>query len=236
MSNLNSLKLEIKRNADPQKAKFLAGFFKTKKGDYGHGDFFWGITVPAQRKIALQFKDLSLIDIDQLLKSKYHEERLIALLLLIQNFKNGNPQNKKEIFDFYLKRTKYINNWDLVDLSAPKIIGEHLLKNKREILYKLANSKNLWEKRIAIVSTYQFIINKDSKDTLKITEILLNDPHDLIQKAVGWMLREVGKRVSKDELIKFLSSRYKQMPRTMLRYSIEHFDPVIRKAYLEGKV
>jgi 3-methyladenine DNA glycosylase AlkD len=229
---LQDLEKELKRKQDKEKAKILQGFFKTGKGEYGEGDIFLGIVVPKQREIAKKFKNLSLEDIQILLNSKIHEKRLIALLILIERYKEADEKDKKNIFNFYLNNTKSINNWDLVDLSAPNIIGDYLLKRDRKILYPLAKSNNLWQKRIAIISTFAFIRNKEYKDTINLAEILLKDKHDLIHKAVGWMLREIGKR-NKEELIKFLNKYYKIMPRTMLRYSIEKLDEKERGFYLE---
>ncbi|MDO8658403.1 MAG: DNA alkylation repair protein [Candidatus Levybacteria bacterium] len=216
---------------NPKKAKILQRFFKTGKGEYGEGDIFLGITVPQQRIIAEKYIDTTLIELQNLLSSKIHEYRLISLLILINKYKKSGETGKKEIFDFYLKNTKYINNWDLVDLSAPNIVGEYLLNKNKSVLYKLAKSKNLWDRRIAIISTYPFIKNNNFDNTLKISEILLDDKHDLIQKAVGWMLREIGKRNQKKEE-EFLQKYYKTMPRTMLRYAIERFDENKRKFYL----
>lgn len=230
---LQDLKKDLKKIADPKRAKVLQRFFKTEKGGYGGGDVFLGVTVPQSRSVAQKYKDLSSDEITELLKSKIHEERLVAILLLVHNFQTGNEQNKKEIYNFYLKHTKYINNWDLVDLSADKIVGEHLLDKKRDILITLANSKNLWERRIAILATFQFIKKQRLAEwTFKIAEILLNDKHDLVQKAVGWMLREVGKQIAQSFEEEFLTNHYKQMPRTMLRYAIERFPKRARKIYL----
>ncbi len=228
---LNAVKKDLKKLEDKNQAKLLSGFFKTGKGEYGEGDIFLGIKVPVQREIARKYYDLSLKDIQILLKSKIHEYRLVSLLILMHQYSKGNSKLKKKIFDFYLKNTKQINNWDLVDLSAPNILGDFLLDKDRTILYKLAVSKNLWERRISILATYKFIKANDFKDMLKISEILLRDKHDLIHKAVGWMLREVGKRDQKAEE-KFLDKYYKEMPRVMLRYSIERFDEKKRKEYL----
>ncbi len=190
-----------------------------------------------QRKIASKFKDTPLSEIDKLLNSKFHEERLVSLFILVDKFKKGNEKVKEEIFNFYLSKTKNINNWDLVDSSAHKIVGEYLLKNKNEeLLKKLARSKNLWERRIAMIATYQFIINGNSRTTYEIANLLLSDRHELIQKAVGWMLRETGKRVSEAELQEFLKTRYKKMPRTALRYAIERFPQEIRLKYLKGEI
>jgi len=228
------LKKEIKKAANPGKAKILQRFFKTGKGEYGEGDIFLGITVPKQRKIVREFKDkITLKDAEELLNSEIHEERLISLLLLIEKYKKANFEEKREIFNFYLKNTGNINNWDLVDLSAPGIVGDFLLDKDRQILYELARSDNLWQKRIAIISCFAFIRNNDFKDALAISKILLKDKHNLIHKAVGWMLREIGKR-NQQILEKFLQKHYKNMPRTMLRYAIEKFPENLRKRYLNG--
>jgi len=235
--SIHALRKELDALTNQEKAVFLQRFFKTGKGEYGEGDQFLGLTVPESRKIAVKYKDLPFSEIKKLLVSKIHEYRLIALLILVNNFKTGDETGQKEIYKFYLDHTKYINNWDLVDLSADKIVGAYLLHRPRKILYTLARSQNLWERRIAMISTYQFIKEKkEYKDTFQIAEILLLDKHDLIQKAVGWMLREVGKRASKEALVKFLSKNYKQMPRTMLRYSIEHFPQKQRLKYIKGEL
>ena len=230
------VKKELKKYANPKKAKIPSRFFKTGQGEYGYGDVFLGISVPDQRKVAGKFKVLSLSQTAKLLKSRVHEHRLTALLILVGQFQKAEGKKKKQIFDLYLKNYKYINNWDLVDLSAPKIVGAYLLEKpeKRKILYRLARSKNLWKKRIAMLSTYTFIKNSQFKDTLKIAEILLNDKHNLIHKAVGWMLREIGKIDQNIEEL-FLKKHYKTMPRTMLRYAIERFNEKKRKFYLGKK-
>lgn len=229
---LNKLRADLQKLRNPQKAKILSRFFKTGKGEYGEGDIFLGITVPKTRLIAKKYTNLGLKDTEKLLSSKIHEHRLIALLILIENYKKDNIEYKKYIFNFYLKNTKFINNWDLVDLSAPNIVGNFLLDKDKSIIYGLAKSSDLWEKRIAIISTFAFIRLYKFKHTLKISEILMNDNHDLIHKAVGWMLREVGKR-NKEVEEKFLNQHYKKMPRTMLRYAVEKFDDNKRKKYLE---
>ena len=231
---INDIRKEIRRYADSERAKNSFWFFKTGKGEYGEGDKFLGITVPISRKIAQQFfADLRLKDVEKLLKSKFHEERLIALFILVSKFERADPRERKVIFDFYLKRTKYINNWDLVDLSAHKIVGAYLEGKDKKILYKLVKSKNLWERRIAVLTTFYEIKNKRSEHALKIAEILINDKHDLIHKAVGWMLREVGKQCGQEIEEEFLKKHYKTMPRTMLRYAIERFDEKKRKFYLK---
>ncbi len=228
------LKKELKKISDPRQAKVLRRFFKTGKGEYGEGDIFLGVKVPDQRKIADKFQKLSLRDLEKLLNSKIHEYRMTALLILIKQYEKADEQKRKKIFDFYLKNTKNINNWDLVDLSAPKIVGDYLLNKPRIVLYKLAKSENLWERRIAIISSFTFIRNNEFEDTLKISKILLEDQHDLIHKAVGWMLREVGKRDQKIEE-EFLEKYYLKMPRVMLRYAIERFEERKRKLYLSKK-
>ncbi len=230
--SLVSLKKDLKVRANPAKAKLLRGFFKTGKGQYGEGDIFLGIMVPIQREIVKKYQDLSLRDIQKLLNSRVHEERLIALLILVLQFNKGDAWKQKVIFNFYLKNTRNINNWDLVDLTAPNIVGQFLIDKDRKIIYKLVKSKNLWEKRIAILATFTFIKNNQFKDVLRVAEILLNDRHDLIHKAVGWMLREIGKRdLAMEE--EFLKKYCKNMPRTMLRYAIEKFPEKKRIKYLK---
>ncbi len=228
---LKDLQKEFQKLANPNKAKDCAWFFKTEKGEYGEGDLFLGIVVPEQRKLAKRYSNLSLDDTKELLKSKYHEHRLTSLFILINKYKNADEKLKNEIFNTYLQNTKYINNWDLVDSSAPNIIGNYLLDKDKKILYKLAKSKDLWEKRISILATLEFIRNNQFEDTIKIAEILLNDKHDLIHKAVGWMLREIGNRNLQVEE-KFLQIHAKEMPRTMLRYAIEKFSEEKKKRYL----
>ena len=232
--SLQQLKSDLRTASNKEKAKLLQGFFKTGKGEYGEGDIFIGIIVPETRKVAVRYKDLPLKDVEELLKSKIHEERLCALLLLVHNYEN-NKEKREEIYYFYLKNTKYINNWDLVDLSCHHIIGDYLLNRNKAVLYKLARSKNLWEKRISVISTFEFIRNHKFDDSLKIALILVGDKHDLIHKAVGWMLREIGKRDKKVEE-HFLKKYYKLMPRTMLRYAIEKFPEKERKKYLKGEI
>jgi len=215
------------------KAKVLQSFFKTAPGEYAHGDVFIGVTVPQTRKLANQHQELPLNEIKKLLKSPIHEERLLALLILNLKYSRSESKGRIKIFNFYLKHIKQVNNWDLVDLSAPKIIGAYLEAKKRTILYRLAKSKNLWQRRIAIVSTFNFIRNNDFRDTLKIATILIKDKEDLIHKACGWMLREVGKRNLAIEE-RFLKKYSSIMPRTMLRYAIERFPEKKRKHYLKN--
>ncbi len=233
---------EIKQNTKRDKSELLSRFFKTGPGQYGEGDKFLGITVPVSRKIAQKYSNISLPEISKLLKNEYHEARLVALLILVHKYKKLSTdhtssrqglRDRKKLVDFYLKNTKYINNWDLVDLSAGYIVGDYLYKNgDRKILEKLAKSENLWEKRIAIISTFAFIYEGESKWTFKIVTMLMKDKHDLIHKACGWMLREVGKRVSEKELTEYLDKYTQKMPRTMLRYAIERLPESKRQYYL----
>jgi 3-methyladenine DNA glycosylase AlkD len=236
MSELNNLIKVIRSQADPIRAKNSLWYFKTGKGDYGEGDKFYGLTVPACRKLAGQFKDLALSDLDKLIRSKYHEERLIAIFILDRQFVKADEKGRALICKFYLAHTKWINNWDLVDQSAPRILGRFLIGRDKKILYKFARSKNIWERRIAILSSLAFTKLADQYSvTLDLAEILLHDEHDLIQKAVGWMLREVGNRSLPAEAA-FLKKHYKQMPRTALRYAIEKFPEEIRQGYLRGTI
>lgn len=219
--------------ANPQKAQLLQRFFKTSKGEYGEGDIFIGIVVPNQRIVAKKYKDLQLSEIQKLLSSKIHEHRLTALFILTYKFPKANAETQKEIVEFYLKNTRHINNWDLIDLSSVEIIGNYILEHPeyKKVLYKFSKSTNLWERRISIIATFELIRAKQFEDSLKIAATLIGDKHDLIQKAVGWMLREIGKR----DLIteeKFLDLHYKVMPRTMLRYAIEKFPEEKRRHYL----
>jgi len=232
MKELTRLINELKRLSNPKQKEILQRFFKTGKGEYGEGDIFLGIKVPVQRQVAKRYSDLSLKDLQLLLKSKIHEHRMVAIFILVRRFEKGDKQQRRKIFNLYLKNTKNINNWDLVDLSAPNIVGYYLLDKSRKILYKLAKSKLLWERRIAMLATFTFIRQNDFKDTYKLAEALLSDKHDLMHKAVGWMLREIGKRNQAVEE-QFLSKHYKKMPRTMLRYSIERFSEKKRKSYLK---
>ncbi|HYA85731.1 MAG TPA: DNA alkylation repair protein [Nitrospirota bacterium] len=226
---------KVRKLANKDKANVLKGFFKTGPGQYGEGDVFLGITVPALRKISQECRNTSVADMVRLLRSSIHEERVLALFLLVGAYDRGDDAVKKKIYSLYLKNTRYINNWDLVDLSAPNIVGHHLIDKGRKPLYRLATSRDLWKKRMAILATFTFIRQKDFADTLNISQLLLSDEHDLIHKAVGWMLREVGKRDPQTEE-KFLKQHYRIMPRTMLRYAIERFPERKRKKYLEGKM
>lgn len=233
MSLLNQLKADLQALADPEKALILSRFFKTDKGQYGEGDIFLGITVPKQRAVAKGYYPLSLEDIQKLLNSPVHEHRFVSLLILIQKYKIADPRAKKDCFDFYIDERRHINSWDLVDLSAPKIVGDYLLDHDRKILYHLVTSENVWDRRIAILSTFAFINNSDFSDAFRICRALLKDPHDLIHKASGWMLREIGKKDEKAEE-NFLRKYYSIMPRTMLRYAIERFGADSRRFFMSG--
>ena len=219
----------------PEIAAHSKRFFKTGQGEYGEGDKFLGIRVPVIRKLIKQYKDISVEESVILLGSEYHEERLFSLLMLVKKFDEGNDDNKKQIYNIYIKNFKHINNWDLVDSSASQIVGAYLYNRDKSILYDLAKSEIIWERRISIMSTCYFIRNGQFYDTINIANILICDKEDLIHKAVGWMLREVGKRNMKIEK-DFIKKHIKYMPRTMLRYAIEKFPESERKAYLTGDV
>ena len=229
------IKNEMRKLANKKIAEHSQRFFKTGKGQYGEGDIFLGIRVPVLRKIAKKFRRISLAEVSKLLESKFHEERLLSILMLVNLFKSGDEDDQELIYELYLDKTKFINNWDIVDISAGNIVGEFLFEKDKAPLYRLVLSENLWERRIAIVATFYFIRNDEFDDTLKIAEILFTDKEDLIHKAVGWMLREVGKRVIEIEE-EFLEEHYLKMPRTMLRYAIERFPETRRKMYLKGQV
>lgn len=237
MDYVSLIKKELKTYADAEKATDLMRFFKTKKGEYGEGDKFIGITVPNQRAVAKKYYNLcSLSEDERLLKEKIHEFRLTALMMLVCKFEKSKEEaQKKAVVDLYLKNTPYINNWDLVDLSAYKILGAYLFDKDRSVLHKLADSDNLWEQRISVISTFYFIRQKDYKDTMILAKKLLGHKHDLMHKAVGWMLREVGKR-DYNVLFSFLKEHYMDMPRTMLRYAIEKFEESIRQDFLKGRI
>ncbi len=228
---------ELTGFGDPERAKASLWFFKTGPGQYGEGDVFLGMSVPEQRRIAKKYVDLTLDELQEMLNNKIHEFRLSALFILVDRYKNGTDAStssalsRKNIVDFYLKNTKRVNNWDLVDSSAGFILGDYLLERDKALLYKLAKSGNLWERRIAIIATQGFIRNNQFDETLKIAEMLLKDKQDLIHKAVGWMLREVGNR-DLQTLYKFLNKHYKIMPRTMLRYAIEKFEKEKKEFYM----
>ena len=227
---------ELKALADPDKANVLRSFFKTGKGEYGEGDEFYGIPVPRLRFIARMYRDLSLDDLTMLIKSPIHEERMAALLILVAQFKAADECGRTRRYVFYLKHTRWINNWDLVDVSAYHIVGAYLEGKDKSVLETLAESKWLWDRRIAMVATFHEIKNGHSDVALSIARMHLKDRHDLMHKAVGWMLREVGKRASEDDLENFLKKHYQEMPRTMLRYAIERFPKDKRELYLQGKI
>lgn len=233
---LNELIKELEKNSDKERAMHSQKFFKTGKGEYGEGDVFIGLTMPMQRNIARKYLNLSLPKIQELLKSKIHEHRMTGLIILTEKYKRAKTDEDKEnIFGFYLKNTKHINNWDLVDVTCQHIVGDFLLNKDKKILYDLVHSENLWERRIAIVSAGRFISKNDFEDVLAIAELLLDDKEDLMHKAVGWMLREVGKR-DEEILRNFLKGNYKRIPRTTLRYAIEKFNEAERKKWLVGNI
>ena len=227
---------ELKKVSDPKKALILSGYFRTGKGEYGEGDVMLGVTVPKQRLIAREFyKTASFTEIKKLLESKVHEHRFTALEMLVMKYEllgreHGKEKDKKEIFDFYIKNRANINNWDLVDTSAPYIVGDYLFYRPRNLLYRLAKSKNIWDRRIAVVANYFFIKSGDFADICAIAELLLNDPHPLIHKACGWMLREVGKK-DQSALIAFLNKNHTEMPRIMLSYATERLPKLVKAAY-----
>ena len=217
--------------ADRDRAVFVKGFFKTGPGQYGEGDQFLGLRVPDLRVVAREFRSLPLSSLRALLKSKWHEERSLALVILVDQYARGDDEQRSAIYKLYLASTASINNWDLVDCSAPQIVGGHLAERSRKPLYQLVKSKSVWERRIAILATYHFIRMGEFDDTFALTESLLGDKHDLIHKAAGWMLREVGKR-DRAALESFLRKHARKMPRTMLRYAIERFPEATRRKYL----
>jgi 3-methyladenine DNA glycosylase AlkD len=232
-----SIQSDLQTLANKDRARLVARYFKTGKGEYGEGDVFIGLTLPQIRMVVKKYRALPLSEITKLLHNEIHEYRMTALFILIDQFKKAEKADKKIYYDFYLANTKWINNWDLVDLSAKYIVGGYLLDKKgdRKILYKLAKSKSVWERRIAVLGTFLFIDKKDFRDSLRLANLFMHDRHDLMHKAVGWMLREVGKKDEKT-LVDYLSTRYKMMPRTMLRYAIEKFDEKRRTRYLHGEI
>lgn len=229
--SLRNLQAAFRRLGRAKKAQLLQRFFKTGPGEYGAGDRFLGIMVPQTRALVGRASELPVERLRELLRSSYHEERLLALLTLVRQFERGNDVEKKRVFHEYCRNLRWVNNWDLVDLSAPYIVGSYLASRSRKCLYRLAASPDLWRRRVAIVATLSFIRDGAFDDTLRITEMLLGDERDLLHKACGWMLREVGKR-NRPLLKKFLKKHLREMPRTMLRYAIEHFPEAERKVYL----
>jgi 3-methyladenine DNA glycosylase AlkD len=231
--NAEEISKLLQKMGDKEDARFLQGFFKTGVGQYGEGDIFLGIRVPALRELAKEYKALPLKEILLLLRSPYHEVRLFALILFVNTFAKSDETIQKKIYNLYVANTRYINNWDLVDISAPNIVGAFLMERSRKPLYQLAKSKSLWERRMATLATFYFIKNNQCADALKIARILLQDKEDLIHKAAGWMLREIGKRdIACAE--SFLQKHCQVMPRTMLRYAIERFTPSKRRKYMDG--
>ena len=233
-STVVSIRKRLRELGDPRDAAFLQGFFKTGPGEYGEGDRFLGIRVPVIRRVAREARGLPLDQIEALLNEPWHEARLLAVILFADAYERGSPRERGAIFRLYLRNAPRINNWDLVDSSAPNVVGVHLATRPRHRLDKLARSKNLWERRIAIVSTQHFIRNGEFDDTLRIARLLMRDPHDLIHKAVGWMLREVGKR-DRAALESFLAEHAHEMPRTMLRYAIERLPPRDRARFMSAR-
>ena len=230
---LHDIRSKLRKLGNKQKARILQGFFKTGRGEYAEDDIFLGVRVPEIRKLAGEYQDISITDVQKLLKSPIHEERLLALIIFVIKYSKGNDVVKKRIYELYLKNTRHINNWDLVDLSAEKIVGDYLTDKSKEPLYNLAKSKSLWERRISIMATFHFIKQNNFVETLIVAEMLLTDKEDLIHKALGWMLREIGKRNLYTEE-KFLNEYFQEMPRTMLRYAIERFPESKRQGYLKG--
>ena len=228
-----AVRRELRSLSDPDRAGVLSRYFKTGKGEYGEGDRFLGVAVPDIRKIVKSHRDAERKEVLKLLRSAYHEDRLAALLILVEQYKRGDASRRKAIYSLYLSNTGCINNWDLVDLSAPHIVGAHLFGKSTSMLTELAISEYLWERRIAILSTHYFIRQGDSGEALRIAELLVHDSHDLIHKAVGWMLREVGKRCSVKNECKFLDSYAAVMPRTMLRYAVERFPEKLKRKYMK---
>lgn len=237
MNHVEQVKYELSKYTDPEQAESFSRFFKMEPGEYGEGDEFIGITVPNQRKVARKYyKTIPLEAVVTLLRDPVHEYRSTALFILVYKFKKLKTDvDRKKIVDIYLDNLPYINNWDLVDSSAHHILGAYLFDKDKGILYQLARSGDLWQQRIAIISTLYFIRNRQFQPTLEIAELLLQHEHDLIHKAVGWMLREIGKRDFAAEF-NFLKNNYQKMPRTMLRYAIEKFDPDLRQKFLKGLI
>ncbi|MBD3278991.1 MAG: DNA alkylation repair protein [Candidatus Aegiribacteria sp.] len=232
---VESVKAELRKLAEPDRAEKHQSFFKTGKGQYGEGDRFLGVRMPHIRKLVRRFRDISMKEQLDLLHSPWHEERMFALVSMVEAFKRGDDSVREGIYELYMKNADFVNNWDLVDVTAPHIPGAWLYKKQRDPLYEFAVQDHLWKRRISIIATQHFIRRDDFGDTLKISAILLGDEHDLIHKAVGWMLREVGKRDMETEE-KFLRKHCRKMPRTMLRYAIEKFPEELRQLYLKGQV
>jgi 3-methyladenine DNA glycosylase AlkD len=232
---VQEIRVRLRKLGNKQRAAASQRYFKTGPGEYGEGDCFLGVTVPELRQLATAYQAITLREVTQLLRSTIHEERLMALLILVRAYARGDQSAKKIIYKLYLKNSRFVNNWDLVDASAEHIVGAFLLDKKKKPLTVLAKAKDLWERRIAIMATFHFIKRGAFAETLKIAGILLSDKEDLIHKAVGWMLREIGKRDIRVEE-RFLTEHYKKMPRTMLRYAIERFPEPQRQRYLRGEI
>ena len=228
---LSSVRRDIRRLARPERAEINKWFFKTGPGEYGAGDRFLGVTVPQLRVLSREYRDMRLTYVARLLHSPWHEERLLALLIMVGQYVRGNERSRRTIHHLYLRSTGSINNWDLVDSSAPQIVGAHLQTRDRRILRRLARSKSVWQRRIAMIATYHYIRQRDFKDALAIAALLRRDEHDLIHKAVGWMLREIGNRDRAAEE-RFLRAHAPRMPRTMLRYAVEKFPQPLRRKYM----
>lgn len=234
MTTCNDIINELKALGNEEKRRVLQGFFKTGEGQYGYGDKFMGIPVPLSRGVAKKHKAASVATVEDLLRSEWHEARLCALLIMVEKARRGDEETRRQMFELYLASTGRINNWDLVDLSAPQIVGEWLMQGPRDVLYTLADSPLLWDNRVAIVATYAFIKNGDLDDTYRLATRLMDHPHELIHKAVGWMLREAGKK-DMPRLMAFVDKHYASMPRTMLRYAIEKYPEDMRKEVLKRK-
>lgn len=232
---LKDLRQDLHAQANARKARILQSFFKTGPGQYGQGDVFLGVVVPLTRKVAIRHSSIGLGEIEELLRSVIHEERLCALLILVGRYEKGDDRERERVYRFYWRNRRRVNNWDLVDLSAPNIVGPELYRKDRSPLYKLAISKSIWERRISVLATFYFIKQGDFVDALNLAGVLLKDDHDLMHKAVGWMLREIGKR-NREAEERFLKAHYTRMPRTMLRYAIERFPEALRQAYLGGAI
>lgn len=231
---LSKIQKELRRFSNPKRAKLSQGYFKTGPGQYGEGDIFIGPSVPQVRQVAKLHAQAPLQELEVLIHSPVHEDRLLAVIILGLQYRKGSDTEKKRIHKFYLRNIERVNNWDLVDTSAPLIVGEHLVAQKRDLLYKFARSKNIWRRRIAVLSTFAFIRENDFKDLLALSEILLHDKEDLMHKAVGWLLREAGKKDPR-VLNQFLDKHSHEMPRTMLRYALEKLSPQERAHYLAQK-
>ena len=233
MTQINkTITQELQSLSNAEKREIFPKFFKAGKGQYGEGDHFLGVTVPNIRTIAKRHKEISLEEIRELLESEWHEVRLCALIIMVETSKKKDETLRQKLFDLYLSQTNHINNWDLIDLSCHHIVGEYLLDKSRDILYQLAQNRLLWDNRIAIVSTYAFIRKGQLEDTYALSELMMHHPHDLMHKAIGWMLREAGKRDS-DRLYNYIMSHRADMPRTMLRYAIEKFSPIERSILMK---